>query len=119
MEDFIRNEKHLASEANPLEFRSLPRNLKVFFPGPPQPPPTLEQVPYTYEMIPQVPFKIPKQKRGVVGSWVIKDSGFVDRRQKSVTEHKTNERVMHAHKDMTEKKKVFRKAIKSLVLTMK
>ena len=41
-EHFLRNEEHLAAEAYPLEFRSLPRNLKVFFPGPPKPPPSLE-----------------------------------------------------------------------------
>ena len=62
----------MAAESTPLEFRSLPRNLKVHFPGPPQPPPTLEEVPYTYEMVPQVPFKLPKQKKGTVGDWVLK-----------------------------------------------
>ena len=71
-------------------------------------------------MVQKVPFKLPKQKRGKVGDWVVKESGFVDRRQKSVTEHKAADRVLHAHhKDLTEKKKVFRQAIKKLVIKMK
>ena len=63
---------------------------------------------------------MPKQKRGTVGDWVVQESGFVDKRQKSVTEHKTAERVLqNQHKDLTEKKQVFRKAIKKLVVKMK
>ena len=70
-------------------------------------------------MVPQVPFKIPKQKRGTVGDWVVEESGFIDRKQKSLTEHKATERVLHSHKDLTEKRKVFRKAIKKLALKMR
>lgn len=51
---------------------------------------------------------------------MVKESGFVDRREKSVTEHKTAERVLHGlHRDMAEKKQVFRKAIKKLAVKMK
>lgn len=77
VEDFLRNEQHIVAEPEPLGFRSLPRDLKVYFPGPPQPPPPLEEVPYTYEMVPMVPFKMPKQKRGMVGEWVLEESGFI------------------------------------------
>jgi hypothetical protein len=70
-------------------------------------------------MVPKVPFKIPKQKRGTVGEWVVKESGFTDRRQKSVIEHKTTERVLQTHKDMTEKRQIFRRAVKKLASKMK
>ena len=40
-EDFLKNQSRIAPEEQPLSFRDLPRNLKVYFPGPPNPPPKL------------------------------------------------------------------------------
>lgn len=102
-----------------MDFRSLPRDLKVYFPGPPRPPPSLKEVPYTYEMVGLVPFKMPRQKKGTVGEWVLDESGFVDRANHSVSEQKNVDRILQGHKDMTEKKKVFRKAIKNLAMRMR
>lgn len=79
----------------------------------------MDEVPYTYEIVPKVSYKIPKQKRGTVAPWVIEESGFMERRNKSVAEHKGSERVMQAHKDMTDKRSIFRKAVKKLVVKMK
>jgi hypothetical protein len=63
---------------------------------------------------------MPKQKRGTVGDWVVKESGFVDRKEKSVTEHKTAERVLQGYQqDMADKRQIFRKAIKKLAIKMK
>ena len=62
---------------------------------------------------------MPKQKPGKVGDWVLEEGGFVNRQHKSVSEHKGGVRVMPTHNDMTEKKKVFRKAIKKLAVKMR
>lgn len=39
--DFLRNESKIACESAPLDFRELPRSLKVYFPKPKTPPPQL------------------------------------------------------------------------------
>lgn len=70
-------------------------------------------------MVGLVPFKMPRQKKGTVGEWVLDDSGFVDRANHSVSEQKNVDRILQGHKDMTEKKKVFRKAIKNLAMRMR
>lgn len=48
-----------------------------------------------------VPYKVPRQKKGTVGEWVLEESGFVSRRHKSVVEQKGVERVQQAHIDMS------------------
>lgn len=70
-------------------------------------------------MVGLVPFKMPKQKKGTVGEWVLEESSFIERRNHSVSEQKNVERYLLSHKDMTEKKKVFRKAIKQLAAKMR
>jgi hypothetical protein len=71
-----------------LDFRSLPRDLKVFFPGPPKAPPPLEEIPYTYEKVELVPVRMPRQRKGTVGSWVLEESGFIKRRNSCINEKK-------------------------------
>jgi hypothetical protein len=70
-------------------------------------------------MVGLVPFKMPKQKKGTVGEWVLEESSFISRHNHSVTDNKRVERSNPGHRDLTEKKKVFRKALRGLAVRMR
>jgi len=62
---------------------------------------------------------MPKQKRGTVGEWVLEESTFIGRRNHSVTDQKRVERSNPGHHDLTEKKRIFRKALRGLTVRMR
>lgn len=76
MEEFLKCERIIAPESEPLEMRELPRGLKLYFPKGPNPPPVLEPIPYTHEVIPDQPVKLPKRKPGEIAEWVIEQMGW-------------------------------------------
>ena len=69
-------------------------------------------------MVPLVPVRIPKQKRGQVGKWVLEESHWAEQRHRSVSEYKEAEKFHMGIRNMAEKKKVFRKAVKRLAAKM-
>lgn len=68
--------------------REMPRGMKIYFPRKPVPPPRLEPIAYTHEIVPMQPVKWPKRKPGEIGDWVLKNMGWLKEEQRVVSRKK-------------------------------
>lgn len=81
VEEFLKCEKSIMPESEPLEMRELPRGLKVYFPRGPTAPPKLKPIAYTNEVVPDQPVKWPKRKPGEIADWVLSSMGWNKEKQ--------------------------------------